>query len=219
MIGDCCTLRRTNPLQVAHLIEWGAKLRYSFAAQRAVCSVYGSLIGGEAESCLSLALASPRTIAARPRSESRFRVSGSAAVRGEGLIGLVISPHCSRNTHLTWRRHIKCLRHLFSRCHQQQVVTKEKGTMKTIPLFVILLNLCEPNYKVAEHLCITPSTLSRLAHKLSYNRKALERASQYFNDRFQVGCDPHLLTTDIDVKTLVEAASYIRSHKLRNNPK
>lgn len=88
--------------------------------------------------------------------------------------------------------------------------------MQTQTLFKLLLSLTpEPNYKIAEALGIsTPCALSRLCNGLTNNKKVLERAAAYYRGRTSADVDPHLLTVEIDAKTLVALALHIRSKNL-----
>jgi hypothetical protein len=89
--------------------------------------------------------------------------------------------------------------------------------MKTIPLGKLLLQFIpEPNYVIAKELGFpTPCALSRAVNKVSYNHQAFNKLARYFSAKLGAEVDDSVLREDVDAKTLLSVALYLRSARLR----
>jgi hypothetical protein len=96
------------------------------------------------------------------------------------------------------------------------VIETMEAYLKTIRLFRLLLDLCpEQHFKTAEALGLTPMNTSKLANGITNRPKSLKKAAEFFSRLFGVEVDADLLTTELDAKTAIALAVYIRSRRLK----
>lgn len=89
--------------------------------------------------------------------------------------------------------------------------------MKALPLVRLLCLLSdEPQYRLAEALRTTPSTLSRIAAGIVRTKPdILKRAAAHFSSQLGLAVDSDVLATPVEAKALVATALYLRSQRLQ----